>query len=397
MRVSQPGRGLLFVVLIASTACNSTTEESPDSVAAVSTPEVTIAIAADVATSDLPTPDPTASATISDTVATNAIAEPVTVGSWRSIPGGEGCGCSDGSPFELWERQGDPTKVVLYFEGGGACFNAETCAPQSTTYTKSLTLGVKPGSAGVFDSMNPENPLADHSFVYVPYCTGDAHLGDRVNEYSDTLTIDHRGFANASTGLQTVIANYPEVEQLVVAGSSAGSIPTPLFAGLAADALPDAEIITFGDSSGAYPDDPTMNVSIGAQWGALKHVPDWPVADGLQPSQWSLPGLYVLSGLQHPDITFARFDNAYDLVQAGFVDLLGVDPGDLLTMIEATETEIEAAGVPIASYVSPGADHTILARPEFYAIEVAGVRLVDFMSALIEGEVPDDVHCLICD
>jgi hypothetical protein len=318
------------------------------------------------------------------------------VGEWTSIAGGDDCRCSDGSPFELWERPADPTKVVLYFQGGGACFSAETCGPDSTSFTRNLTLGEAPDFGGIFDETNPENPLAGYSIVYVPYCTGDVHVGDRVTEYSDTVTINHNGFTNARTGLDTVLANYPDVEQLVVAGASAGSIPTPLFAGLAADVLTDTEIITFGDSSAAYPDVPALNAGIGGLWGVLENVPDWPVNDGLTPEDWSMPGLYVQAGTQHPDITFARFDYAYDQVQAGFAALAGIQADDLVAFIDQTEADIEAAGVPVASYVAPGDLHTIVLDDEFYDMEVEGVRLVDFLAALVAGDVPADVRCTVC-
>jgi hypothetical protein len=322
--------------------------------------------------------------------------EPVVVGDWQAVDA-PGCVCSDGSEFELWERPADPTKVVLFLEGGGACFNAETCSPTSPTYTKNLPIGEAPRTTGIFDPTNPDNPLADHSFVYVPYCTGDVHLGARVTQYADDLTISHTGFDNASKGLQTVLTGYPEVEQLVVAGSSAGSIPTPAFAGLAADALPGVDIVAFGDASGAYPDVPALNASIGAQWGVLENVPDWPVNEGLAPEEWSFPGLWVQSGLQHPEITFARYDTAFDEVQAFFAGLLGIDSSDLLSMIEATEAQIEAAGVPVASYIAPGATHTILGTDVFYEVEVEGVRLADFLASLVAGDVPDDVRCVVCD
>lgn len=323
-------------------------------------------------------------------------AEVVTVGEWRAIPGGDDCRCSDGSAFELWERPADPAKVVLYFQGGGACFSAATCGPDSRTFTRNLTIGAAPNFRGIFDDTNPENPLAGHSIVYVPYCTGDVHLGDRVTEYSDTVTIDHNGFANARRGLDTVLANYPGVEQLVVAGASAGSIPTPMFAGLAADVLTDTEIITFGDSSAAYTDPWGSNARIDARWGVLENLPDWPANDGLTTEDWSFPGLYIQAGTQHPDITFARFDHAYDQVQVFFTALAGVQADDLAAFIDRTEADIEAAGVAVASYVAPGDAHTILMDDEFYAMEVEGVRLVDFLATLVAGNVPADVRCTEC-
>jgi len=378
---------LLLVSLVAVASCSSSGDDA-STVTEVSTAATT---------TEAPSTDAPASTEPATTEAP-ATTEPavITVGGWQSIPGGPDCKCSDGSPFEIWERPADPTKVMLYFEGGGACFSAETCGPDSQTYKKNLELGVAPDLGGVFDETNPENPIADWSIVYVPYCTGDAHLGDAEKVYSDTVTIDHNGFNNADLGLQTVVADYPDVEKLLVAGSSAGSIPSPGFAGLAADVLPDAEIVTFGDSSGAYPDAPALNVVIGGLWNVQANIPDWPVNDDLAPEDWSIPAFYVQSGLQHPEITFARFDFAYDQIQTVFLGLAGSPADDLLSFIEQTEADIEAAGVPIASYTAPGTTHTILGGDDFYAMEVEGVRLVDFFATLVGGGVPADVHCVDC-
>jgi hypothetical protein len=384
---------LVVTAAVAVSACSSGDDAavSTDEAATTAPVEATLS----PATTEPDTPATSASPETTEIPPTTD-AEVVTVGDWTAIPGGDDCRCSDGSPFELWERPADPTKVVLYFQGGGACFSAETCAPDSGTYTPNLTIGAAPDFGGIFDETNPENPLAGHSIVYVPYCTGDVHLGDRVNEYSDTVTIDHNGFPNARKGLDTVLANYPDVEQLVVVGASAGSIPTPAFAGLAADVLTDTEIVTFGDSSAAYPDVPALNAGIGAVWGVLENVPDWPVNEGLTPEEWSFPGLYVQAGTQHPDITFARFDYAYDQVQASFAALAGIQADDLVTFIDQTEADIEAAGVPVASYVAPGDAHTIVMSDEFYDMEVEGVRLVDFLATLVAGDVPADVRCTEC-
>ena len=393
----KPVTMIAVVLLVAVAACGGSDDGEATDTTTAATVESTPATTTPTATTEPPATTETTETTQTPetTDAPEVTAAPAEAGEWLSIPADD-CECSDGSPFELWQRPADPTKVVLFLEGGGACFSAETCAPDSPVFTKNLELGEEPRSSGIFDSGNPENPFADYSIVYVPYCTGDVHLGDRVNEYTDPLTISHTGFDNASKGLDTVVADYPEIEQLVVAGSSAGSVPAPAFAGLAADALPDAEILAFGDASGAYPDVPELNAQIGAEWGVLANVPDWPVNEGLTAEEFSFPGLYVQAGTQHPDITFARFDNAFDGVQTFFSGLLGVDASDLLGMIDATEAQIETAGVPLASYIAPGDDHTILGSDDLYVLEVEGVRFVDFLSTLVDGDVPDDVRCTVC-
>jgi hypothetical protein len=46
---------------------------------------------------------------------------------WKRVAPGGDCKCADGSKFAFWERGAAPTKVVFYLDGGGACFDAETC------------------------------------------------------------------------------------------------------------------------------------------------------------------------------------------------------------------------------------------------------------------------------
>lgn len=319
---------------------------------------------------------------------------------WTSFDPGPGPVCADGSAVDYLERRADPKRVVLYFEGGGACFSAETCAfdgPETTYVPRSLaTAEWLADRGGIFDFDEPENPLAQHSFVYVPYCTGDVHLGDATTSYADDLVVEHHGFPNGLAALDHLVAAYPEIEHLLVTGTSAGSVPTPLFAGLASDRLPDARITTLGDGSGAYPDDPVVNALIGGLWGSIEAVPDWPVATGTTVRDWGIPRLYDFAGTHAPDITFARFDYAFDAAQAFYAGLVGVEADDLVTLIDEIEAEIEVGGPAVASYVAPGTDHTILGQDVLYALEVEGVRFVDWLTQLVEGGRPPDVHCVDC-
>jgi hypothetical protein len=49
-----------------------------------------------------------------------------------------------------------------------------------------------------------------------------------------------------------------------------------------------------------------------------------------------------------------------------------------------------------ALHTAPGQGHGILEFEAFYALEVNGVKLVDWIAALIAGEPLDDVHCDQC-
>lgn len=321
-------------------------------------------------------------------------------GEWSPFAVEAETSCADGSPVRFLERSADPARVVLYFEGGGACFSAETCAfdgPETSYVSSSLaTPEWLAERGGIFDAANPQNPLADHSFIYVPYCTGDAHLGNRTTEYDEDLRVEHRGYVNGTAALDYLVSTYPDTAELVVTGMSGGSIPTPLYAALAADLLPEARIVALGDGSGAFPSDPLLNAYVGSLWGTMEALPDWPETEGLDLREWGIPDLYRYAGRHAPGVTYARFDFAYDETQAFYGSLVGVASDELLTLIDQNEADIEADGVEVVSYIAAGSSHTILSSDELYELEVQGVRLIDWLTDLVRGDTPGDVHCVAC-
>ena len=150
----------------------------------------------------------------------------VAAGWERIVPGGD-CQCADGSEFSFWVREANPDKVVFYLQDGGVCFSAETCAPGSDLYQTTVAEGPT-GEGGIFDFADARNPFADYSVVYVPYCTGDVHLGNTTTEYAPGLTVQHKGYVNGTAALDHLAATFPGATEVVVVGESAGSIASPL-------------------------------------------------------------------------------------------------------------------------------------------------------------------------
>jgi hypothetical protein len=319
---------------------------------------------------------------------------------WEKVVPGSDSMCADGSEFVFWTRAADPVKVVFFLEGGGACWGATTCAftdNASTTYDWNVTGGDDPVfQSGIFDLSNPNNPFADYSFVFVPYCTGDVHLGARTQEYAPELTVAHNGFVNGATALDYLASSYPDAQEIIVVGESAGAVAAPVYGGLASDALPNAEITVLADSSGAYPDDPELNVEILGLWGVFETMPDWAVNEKMTAQTWGIPRFWVQTGLHNPDIVLARFDYAFDQNQVARMMMLGLDTSNLVASIDANEAWIEDNGVVQHSYTAPGSRHTIMSDEEFYTLAVNGVTLLDWVEALIAGEPLDDVHCDEC-
>jgi len=319
---------------------------------------------------------------------------------WRQVIAPATCRCSDGSEFSYWVREGDPEKVLFFLAGGGACFSAQTCGPANPTFTRNLSGG--PGSSeeppeaeGIFDLDREDNPFRDHSIVYVPYCTGDLHLGNATHDYGEDVVVHHNGLVNAGTALSATAAMFPDAEQVVVAGASAGSAGAPMYGGLAQDVLPDAEITVLADGSGAFPPDEGITTAIGALWGSHTNLPPWPETEGEPVAAWNLPGLFVQTVRHAPGITAATINSAYDVTQSEFVKLIGLDD-DLLSLIDSNAEYVEQRDVELHTWVNAGKMHTVLGRPELYTLEVDGTSLLDWVTRLVDGQDVEDVHCEEC-
>jgi hypothetical protein len=334
--------------------------------------------------------------------ATPATTIPPAERTWKQVTPGGDCECADGSEFVFWERRADPTKVVFFLDGGGACFDAETCAftgfgaGGEENYDWKIT-DDPAEEDGIFNFARADNPFRDYSFFYLPSCTGDAHLGDVTRKYSPRLTVEHKGFVNGTAALNHLAENYPDAAQVVVVGKTVGSVAAPVYGGLAADLLPDAQVTVFGGQSGSIPDDPELNARyFGELWRAYDNMPDWEVNEGLTPRDWGPPRFWIQAGLHDPEIVFARFDYAYDESAARGAASMGRDPSKLLAVIDANEAAIEKAGVELHSYTAPGDGHGIFEYPKFYELDVNGEKLVDWVRTLIEGKPVTDVHCRKC-
>ncbi|MFC6080492.1 pectin acetylesterase-family hydrolase [Sphaerisporangium aureirubrum] len=325
---------------------------------------------------------------------------------WRQIVPRGDCRCADGSRFSFWERQADPTRVVLFLNGGGVCWDAEMCAFTSTGqpgenefYDWNDQGGERPydQQSGFFDLTRADNPFAGYSIIFLTSCTGDAHLGDVAQKYSPALTVQHRGYVNGTAALDHLATHYPSAAQVVVIGKTAGSIAAPLYGGLVTDRLPHAKVTVFAAQSGAWPDNPDFNTKIlGKAWGAYDAVPAWAV-DGVTVHDWSIPRFWIQAAHHAPRLVLSRFDHAFDpAATAEVTQWLPGTPPNLLAVLNTNEAAIETAGVTLHSYTAPGNGHGLFEFDTFYTLKVQDTRLTDWLKQLTTNHPPDDVHCDKC-
>ncbi len=320
---------------------------------------------------------------------------------WNAIPGPPGSGCSDGSPYRFYVHPGDAARLAIYFEGGGACWSAETCDPAGKpTFTPSIQPWHDPTNRhGILDLSNPENPFAGFTMVSVPYCTGDVFLGARDVTYtrpapgpdsSRTFEIRHEGMADAQAVLAWIFERLPHPDLVFVAGSSGGAPCTPLYAAEIARHYPDARVVQFGDGAGGYRSAAISQVL--EHWGAAEALGklDRSYA-AVDPATLSFESLYVVSAREEPRVRYAQYNNAEDAVQLDYLRMVGVQDTSLHELLAANLDEIRRANPEFRSYTAPGKYHTILERPEFYRLRVSGVPVRDWVAALLAGRAVEDV------
>ena len=101
---------------------------------------------------------------------------PPEIGRWAEyLPAGDTI-CSRGGEYRFYVRGGDPNKVIVDFEGGGACWDAFTCSIADAIFkdrvrpiadfTEALA---NRGLDGLYTNHREDDPFKDWTLIHVPY------------------------------------------------------------------------------------------------------------------------------------------------------------------------------------------------------------------------------------
>src|SRR5262249_32487126 len=139
-----------------------------------------------------------------------------------------GAVCSDGSQYKFFVRYSNRSNnLLVMFEPGGACFDYASCSgaagvrgaanPHGIPDDHMQTYGILPLLR--FDPSLPGNPVPDYNMVFVPYCTGDVHTGNKVATYQnpngpETITFRHVGHANVLKVVDFLAKTFTSVPKL---------------------------------------------------------------------------------------------------------------------------------------------------------------------------------------
>lgn len=315
--------------------------------------------------------------------------------------------CSTGTPFQFYAKPSNAgNDLLIYFNGGGACWFGQACDLSSEPNIHSPFADMDANNPrlarGIFDMEKPENPFADYSMVFIPYCTGDVHIGSGARSYSYrnaageevSYTAHHNGFENSMTALNWIYENYGSPDNIVIAGSSAGAIGSSFYAGFVGEHYPASPVTLIADAAGGYR---SANLPVTHKaWGTSDILPNWSEYAGKTNDSLSFEDFYIASANHSPNVRLAQYNAVEDEVQKNFTYVIGDPPGSfsLPLRILTGYQEIEGATESFSSYTAGGPVHTILRSDIFYEYEVENTRFVDWVAALIEGEPVRDISCV---
>jgi pectinacetylesterase len=312
---------------------------------------------------------------------------------WQQVrPGGRTL-CGRGGPFAFWARLASPDRLLVYFEGGGFCWDYRSCRPAASLFKDHVTDKENPGlqGMGILDLTDHRNPFHDWSVLYVPSCTGDLYAGDSTRIYRSadgrTLAVHHRGQVNASAALDWVFQRVPRPARVVVAGCSAGSVGSMLHAPRIIERYRDARVAQLGDSLGYL-----LSESGDLRpWQAYALLPDWiPAVRALRPGRLTMPRLYDAVAAHYPQSAFGQVNFRQDGVQRAYFTAAGGRPEDFDRALLGNLAEIRASAPNFRSCLLDGSAHCALPSGDFYRLRSGGVALRDWVADVAAGrDVPN--------
>lgn len=321
--------------------------------------------------------------------------------------------------FTFFVKKGDSKNVVVYFQGGGACWDSLNCIYFHTFYEEvpPVQMFYDTEGRGIFDIENSENMFKDWSFVYIPYCTGDIHWGANdqeypaIDEYSrflaeegESFTIKHRGFVNFQVVLKWIEDNFRNPSRIFVTGSSAGSYGAIMGFPFIKEAFPRSHVSVLGDAGNGVVSKGFQNESIN-NWGVQENFPDW--IPGFEKSfgELSMAEIYKLIAEYYSHSKIGQYTTAWDWNQTFFYAvMLDIDNypdtnpfiwGDPAFWSpswedwhnQMLEFAYDAAEAPnYRYYIAPGDTHTIMMSPLFYTEISQGIYFTEWIEAMVGNQ-----------
>ncbi|HWP64947.1 MAG TPA: pectin acetylesterase-family hydrolase [Candidatus Limnocylindria bacterium] len=332
--------------------------------------------------------------------------------------------CMDGSPYAYFAKRGTVNKLLIYYQGGGACWEQLTCSVP--VCDSNVGPGDNPDDAdsGFADLTNPANPFRDWNVVFVSYCSCDIHFGDAAQDYANVNPtqprhVEHRGYQNSRIVEKWAREHFVAPDEVFVTGSSAGAYGAWFNAPLHHEVWPGARFFVLADAGNGVVTQEFLETYF-PNWNFEGNLPpEFPELKEVLDQGLGIPGYTEVVAGEFPQTLWAHYTTAFDGSfggQTGFYNVMlnHNDPVAALSWWEGSCAWNEAmrqqaidtaAAVPTnyRYYIGAGSRHTAWGSNKVYTDTTGGVPpLVDWIEAMLASTAtaPDpgwtNVECTNC-
>ncbi len=316
--------------------------------------------------------------------------------------------CMDGSPYRFFARRGTVNKLVVYYEGGGACWEQLTCS--IPVCDKNVTNDDDPNNAhaGFADLSNPANPFRDWNAVFVSYCSCDIHFGDSEQNYTNVdpshpVHVEHRGYENSRVVEKWARDHFLAPEEVFVTGSSAGAYGAWFNAPLHEKVWPSAHFNVLADAGNGVVTQQFLQTYF-PNWNFEANLPpDIPELKQVLDDGQGIPGYTEVVTKKFPTTNWAHYASAFDGGtggQTGFYNIM-LNNNDVTAALTwwngscafynqmhaqavATVGVVSGQGNNYRYYIGSGSRHTMWGSDKVYNDTTGGVpTLVVWMNAML--------------
>lgn len=207
-------------------------------------------------------------------------------------------------------------KLFIFLDGGGACFNGLTCNFNLDNFSEEdFYERLASEQSLLLNRESDENQFKDWNVIFVPYATGDVHVGTNPsadvpnNGPSDQAMVGANNFSVILSDLNEYFTSIGGLSEVVFAGSSAGGFGVmPNYFQLKTSLANNVPTTAIIDAGQIFRDESLLTPCLVEQWESLWNISASLPADlntiVQQTYSYDIQKVYEYSSLKYPEDNF---------------------------------------------------------------------------------------------
>ena len=328
---------------------------------------------------------------------------------WNRVETGSAAVSADGSPFYMYSNRGTENNLIIYFSGGGLAWDSKTALQpmELKNLFESDSLGfyfdrISPynlvSAKGIMNKKNDVNPFREWNVAYIPYSTGDLHVGNTAVEFDmdgDSKKLRFNGRNNVLSCLDWISTNFEQPSRILVCGESAGAFGSLFWLPEIAGRFSESGVFYLCDAaylkSGSFPS------IIDELWGA-----DFKAVFGYTPGSDPVSAAFTHAAAELPEVVMMHSNTVADDILPTYSAMLNKTGAtkaaavsewsrEMLTAVKELSTSVDNYYYFLTDY---GMDpekgttpHTLSRAKLFFDAEEEGSSYLDWVAdAVLNGK-----------